>query len=82
MVRRKTQMKDKIKQLLAEQIGVEAEDINDDDSFAEDLHMSPSDLSDFVHSLANSGFDIGSVDLADIETVDNLLENLEHEEIK
>lgn len=72
----KKMMKDKLKKLLAETIGVEAEDINDDDSFLGDLHMSASDLSDFVHSLETAGFDTSAVDLTTLETVEDLVDAL------
>lgn len=76
-------MKDKLKKLLAETIGVDIEDINDDDSFLAELHMSASDLSDFVHSLEAAGFDTSRVDLTTIETVEELVEALDiHEEVK
>lgn len=75
-IKKKT-MKDKLKKLLAQTIGVEPEDINDDDSFLTDLHMSASELSDFVHSLETEGFDISSVDLTATETVEDLLETLD-----
>lgn len=74
-------MKDKLKKLLAETIGVDPEDINDDDSFSTDLHMSASELSDFVHSLETAGFDTSRVDLTAVESVEDLLEALDiHEE--
>ncbi|MGD0523148.1 MAG: acyl carrier protein [Candidatus Microgenomates bacterium] len=62
--------------LLADHIGVEPEDIKPEDFFFEDLHMSPADLSDFLDSLSNIGIDITKIDLATIETVEDLLETL------
>ncbi len=61
---------------LAETIGVEEEDIGDDDNFSEDLHMNALELSDFVHSLSNLGYDTAKLNLAEIETVSDLLEAL------
>ena len=37
-----------VKEVLATQIGVEPDDIHEEDLLSEDLHMSPTDLSDFV----------------------------------
>jgi acyl carrier protein len=68
------------KQILAEFIGVSVEDIDNDDSFSEDLHMQPSDLSDFVHILEENGFDTKRVDLSKIESVADLTESLELED--
>ena len=73
----------KVIKLLAENLGVEAEDIAEDDSFAEDLHMSPDKLSDFVESLSSSGFETSNLALTEIETVGDLAELLSsHEDIK
>jgi acyl carrier protein len=61
---------------LAEHIGVEPDDINEDDFFLEDLHMNATEMSDFVHSLTDLGFDVSKLDLASLETVSDLLEGL------
>lgn len=66
-----------IKSLLAEQIGVEADDIKETDSFLEDLHMGPSEIVDFSEALRKIGVDISKIDFADIETVGELLETFE-----
>lgn len=67
---------------LAETIGVEPEDIQDDDFLVEDLHMNPAEISDFIGSLDGMGFDISKLELPSIETVSDLLEALgEHAEI-
>ncbi len=65
-----------VKKLLAEQIGVEPEDIKTEDFFFEDLHMSPADLLDFIETLGNAGIDVAKIDLSTIETVEDLLETL------
>jgi acyl carrier protein len=67
-------MKEKITKLLADFLGVEPSDITDDDSLIEDLHMTPSDLSDFSELLGKSGFDTSTLDLTEIETVSDLYE--------
>jgi acyl carrier protein len=67
---------DKVKEILAAQIGVEPDDIHDEDLLAEDLHMSAYDISDFVHSLENNGFNIKDIDLTNLETVSDIVEVL------
>lgn len=74
--------KEEVKKLLAEQIGVEVEDIKEEDFFSEDLHMNSTELADFIHLLEQKGFDISTLDLREIETVEDLTEALNiHEEI-
>jgi acyl carrier protein len=70
-------MKNKLKELLANHLGVEVEDINDDDSFSQDLHTSPLDLADFVNGLTEYGFDTSKVKLNEIETFEDLAEALD-----
>lgn len=66
---------EKIKDLLASFLGVEKTDINNDDSLKEDLHMSPSDIIDFVHILKENGFEIDEANLKDLDTVEELTED-------
>lgn len=69
--------KNTIKAKIAEHIGVDVEDINDDDSFSEDLHMSPAEFSDFLGSLADLGVaDAHSLDLTSSSTVDELIDEV------
>jgi len=63
-----------IKQHLAEYLGVEIEDIDDDDSLTQDLHMRPSDLTDFLETLKTNNIDTNTVDLTEIETVGELID--------
>lgn len=72
---------DLIKEVLAGQIGVEPEDIHGDDLFAEDLHMSAADLTDFVSVLGDRGIDTTKIDFVALDTVDNLVELLSSEEL-
>jgi acyl carrier protein len=69
-----------LRKLLAEQIGVELEDISDEDSFSEQLHMSPSDLVDFTEVLEKQGLNVASLDLTQVLTVGDLIEALSSEE--
>ena len=68
--------KSQIIKRLAEHIGVEPEDIDEDDAFLTDLHMNPTELSDFVHSLTSLDLDVSHLNLAEIETIADLLEAL------
>jgi len=73
----------KIKELLASQIGVESDDIDEEDFFTEDLHMTPTDLTDFTNVLEKEGFNTTKVDFIEIETVGDLIEAIfQHEELK
>lgn len=65
-----------ITEKLAEHIGVDLEDINDDDFFTEDLHMTPADLSDFIEQIGSEGIDTSKIDLTITETVGDLLDTL------
>ena len=68
------QTKHKIKTLLANYLGIETEDIEDDSILAEDLHMKPTDLTDFTEMLNKNGLDGSSIDLTEIETFEDLVE--------
>lgn len=67
-------MKQKILEIIADQIGVDIEDINLEDDLREDLHMSAVDLAELTEIFAGQNF--GSVDFSEIETIEELLENL------
>lgn len=67
-------MKQKILEIIADQIGVEVEDINLEDDLREDLHMTAVDLSELTEIFAEQNF--GSVDFSEIETVEELFESL------
>lgn len=66
----------KVKEVLAAQIGAELDDINEEDAFIEDLHMTNADLTDFGQKLQSLGADISLVDFSTIETVGELIEAL------
>lgn len=68
--------RNKILELLAEQIGVEPEDLNVDDFFEEDLHMTNADLTDFAHKLEQFGLEPNEIDFGTIETLGDLFETL------
>ena len=64
----------KVKEFLAEQIGAEPEDLNEEDSFVEDLHMTNADLTDFAHKLTEAGVNPTEIDFATIETLGELID--------
>ena len=80
-MKKQTDIISTIKNVLAETIGVESEDINDTDDFLDDLHMSPSHLSDFIEKLSSMGIDTSKIELAELKTVDSLIEQLFSEEL-
>jgi acyl carrier protein len=69
-------MTEKVKALLAENLGVGIEDISQEDFFSEDLHMAPDKLADFVDGLGAKGFETAKIELTELETVDDLIEAL------
>lgn len=72
-------MREKLLNLLGELIGVEPDDIKPEDSLRDDLHMNSVDLAELADRLSKEG--MGTVDLSEIETVEELLEELNTEEI-
>ncbi|MFI5241176.1 MAG: acyl carrier protein [Microgenomates group bacterium] len=68
--------KGKVKKLLADFLGVDPEDIDDEAFLAEDLHLDPTSLTDFMEILKNEGFDTSKANLEEIETFSELVENL------
>lgn len=64
-----------VKQLLANYLGVDLEDIENESILTEDLHMTALDLTDFVEILKSS-FDTSKLNLVEIETFEDLIEGL------
>jgi len=69
-----------VKTCLADHAGINVEDINDDDTFMEDLHMIPTEFSDFLEELADKGLQTEDLDLSSITTVGELIESLSSHE--
>lgn len=69
-----------VKTIIAEHIGVEVEDLNNDDSLREDLHMNANDLVDLVHSLSEINLDTSKVDLMEVDTIENLIDRIGSDE--
>jgi hypothetical protein len=68
--------KEKVRQELANYLGAEAEDIEDDSSLTQDLHMKASDLADFMEVLNRMDLDTTNIDLTEIETFQELTDAL------
>jgi len=64
--------KNKIKDSLAEFLGVETADINDDDDFVADLQMEPTMISDFQEKLKSEGIDLSNVDFNEANSITEL----------
>ncbi|KKR44852.1 MAG: hypothetical protein UU51_C0007G0013 [Microgenomates group bacterium GW2011_GWC1_41_20] len=64
------------KKELANFLGIEPEDIENDFSLTEDLHMKPTDLTDFMEMLSKMNFDTDKIDLTEIETFSDLIDAL------
>lgn len=68
--------KQKIKRELADFLGVDMEDIEDETEFTTDLHMDAVALTDFMEILTKAGFDVSSLDFNEIDTFLELIEAL------
>ena len=68
--------KDSVRLELANFLGVETEDIEDDSSLTEDLHMKATDLTDFLEVLTRMGMETVNIDLTETETFLDLVEAL------
>lgn len=65
-----------IKKTLAEYLGLMTEDISEDDSFVEDLHMQPTEFADYLQELKSNGMETDDLNLSSIQTVGDLVESL------
>ncbi len=68
------------KDALAEQLGIEPNDIGFDDSFSDDFHMRPTDFADFLEVLNSKNIDTSKLDLPEIETFGDLVYALDIED--
>ena len=75
-----TKTKESVRRELANFLGVDTEDIEDDSSLTEDLHMKATDLTDFMEILTRMDMETEGVDLTQTETFLDLIEALtEHQ---
>lgn len=61
---------------LADSIGVNPEDIKDEDLLTDDLHMNPLEISDLLQSLKEEGIEINESKSGEIKTVSDLIEQI------
>lgn len=74
----KKDMLEKIRIMVAEQLGIDAEEVKGESSLQEDLNADSLDLFELVVSLEEEyGIEIPSGDLEKVETVNNIVEYLE-----
>jgi acyl carrier protein len=66
----------KIKRELADFLGVDMEDIEDETEFTVDLHMDAMMLSDFMEILEKAGYDVTELDFTEIENFSELVDAL------
>ena len=66
----------KVIELLARHLGVEPDDLSEEDSLTDDLHMRLTDISDFLGMLEQQGLDTEKIDLSEIDSVGELIEAL------
>lgn len=69
-------VKGKVKRELADYLGIDPEEVDDDSILSEDFHMKPNDLTDFMEILTTAGFDTSKIELTEIETFSDLVEDL------
>jgi hypothetical protein len=65
---------------LANNLGLTPEDIDPEDTFLDDLHMQPTEFSDFLEELNDSGMNTTRLDLTEIKSVADLVEALSSHE--
>ena len=70
------QITQKVKRELADFLGIGMEDIEEETTLRDELHMDPTMLTDFMEILGKSGLDTENVDLTEIETFEDLVEAL------
>ena len=68
--------KESVRRELANYLGIEPEDIEDDSILTEDLHMKATDMTDFMEILTRMNLDTNGIDLTEIETFLDLVEAL------
>lgn len=66
------QIKQKVKNELANLLGIDLEDIEDESTLTGDLHMKATEITDFTQHLASLGFETEGVNLAELETFEDL----------
>ena len=76
MIEKTKDISQKIIALLAEHMGTDEEELKNTDMLQDDINMSPTDLADFVEKLTVAGFDTSKLNLTELESVEDLIENI------
>lgn len=63
-----------IKNHLAEHLGVDIEDLSNEDYLKEDLHMNSVEISDFLHLLIDNGININLSKITEIQSVQDIID--------
>lgn len=72
-------MREKIKQTIAQSVGLDVLDLEEEASIKEDLGIEPASLSDLLETLKQDlGIDIPPEELTEVETVGELIELAEN----
>jgi len=71
-----SETKGKVKEELANYLGIDLEDIEDDSTLTGDLHMKATELTDFKELLNSKGFEAETLDFSEIETFEELTDAL------
>lgn len=71
-----TQIKQRVKNELANYLGIDLEDIEDESTLTGDLHMKATEITDFMELLTGLGMESDGVNLADLETFEDLTDAL------
>jgi len=71
-------IEERVKEVLAEKIGINADEIENNQSLKDDLSLTPSDISDVIHELELTfNSDIPDEEIAQLANVQDLIEILE-----
>lgn len=70
------EIREQIKGELSNFLGIEPDDIENDFSLTEDLHMTPAELTDFIELLSKMDFVTKDIDFTEIETFSDLIDTL------
>ncbi len=63
-----------IKKYLSEYLGIDSDDLANDDYLKEDLHMNSVEISDFLQLLKNKGVDLNLSQITEINTVQDIID--------
>jgi acyl carrier protein len=71
-----TEIKEIILSRIAEQIGVDIEDIDLEDSLIDDLHLNTAEITDILAKLSDQGLEVEESEFENIDTVSDLIDHI------